>query len=118
MKIKKIILTAGAVTPLAFAGVVHAATIPSDYAQDVTAGHNQISSDQSVKTQANEVKDGEHVEGQVDDGQVEVNETVGSQENEMEDSEGGEASHGEASTDASSSERGGSTTETNGGTNQ
>ena len=127
MKIKKILLIAGIAAPLAFAGVAYAVTVPSDFAQDVTAGQNQLNGDQSAKTQANEVKDGENVEGQVDDGQVQVDETVGQQEGNMGDNEGGEAAHGEANSGSSESSTNGSNsgsssspglTQTNGGTNQ
>lgn len=120
---KKLLLTLGVVAPLALAGVAYAeTTTPSDYAQDVTAGQSQLTSDQNAKTQANEVKDGENVEGQVDDGQVGVDEKVGQQEGEMGDNESGETTHGEAhsgsqeqSTDGGNAAE---TTQTNGGANQ
>lgn len=126
---KKLLLIAGVAAPLALSGAVYAATVPSDFAKDVNAGQSQLSSDQNAKTQANEVKDGESVEAQVDDGQVQVDETVGQQENNMDDNQSGEASHSEASTSTSDSANGGTGTtssydqstgsvQTNGSTNQ
>lgn len=109
---KKLLLIIGTAAPLALAGVAYAATVPSDYAQDVTAGQSQLSTDPTAKAQADGVKGGESVKGQIDDGQVEVDETVGDQESNMEDGQSGEAVHG----DASSGESDSSTT--NGGTSQ
>jgi hypothetical protein len=104
--IKKLILAAGVTAPLAFTGVGFAATTPSDYAQDVQAGQNQIHEDADAKSHANEVKEGEIVEGQVDDGDVEVNETVGEQENGAGDSQHGGSSH-EGASESSGSSNGG-----------
>lgn len=120
---KRILLALGVIASLNFAGVVYAeATVPSDYNQDVTAGQNQLASDQNAQIQAKEVKDGENLEGQVDDGQVQVDEEVGQQEGEMGASVSGETTHGEAQSGSEEQSINGSdaagTTQTDGGENQ
>lgn len=125
---KKLLLIAGVAAPLALAGVAFAVTVPSDYVQDVTAGQTQLSTDQSAKTQADAVKGGESVDGQVDGAQEQVDETVSDQESNMGDTQSGEAVHGDASSgESDSSTKDGSsagtsnstnTTTTNGGTSQ
>ena len=123
----KRLLLAGVVAPLAFMGVVYAATVPSDYAQDVTAGQNQLATDQTAKIQADAITAGENVQGQVDEAQVQVDETISDQESEMGDNQTAEVTHGDATsglsdstTDSSSSDTGNSTgsTTTNGGATQ
>jgi hypothetical protein len=91
----KYLVTLGAITPLVMAGVVYAATTPSAYATDVQNGQAQIKSDSEASSKANEVKDGENVEGQVDDGQVEVQEQVEPQEA-TEPAESGDSAKGQS----------------------
>ena len=106
MKVKRLLLTLGAMAPLAFVGIAHAVTVPSDYAQDVKDGNSQVSSDPTAKSQQNEVNDDENTEGQVDDGDVQVDETVGDQENDMDDSQTGEAKDSNDKKDSGTSTQG------------
>ncbi len=80
ISLKRIFVALAAIAPLAFASAAYAVTVPSDYAKDVKDGNSQVSSDPAAKTQQNEVKDGENVEGDVDNDQVEVDEQVEPQE--------------------------------------
>ncbi len=118
---KKLIVTLSLAVPLAMSGMAYAATVPSDFARDVTEGTNQLNSDPLAKTQANAVNDGEHAEGQIDDGQVEVNETVGDQEGNMDSGQQGESSDSSTNSNGDTvgaSTNSGSATTSNGGTNQ
>ena len=117
MYIRKSLVTLSIVAPLVFAGVAYAVTVPSDYAQDVKDGTNQVKNDTGAQSQANEVKGDESIEGQVDDGQVQVNETVGDQENNMNDSQQGESHDPQNKTNVNSSSDSGSTTQPTGNTN-
>ncbi len=113
INLRKLLVASAALAPLAFASAAHAMTVPSDYAQDVKDGNSQISSDPTAKTQQNEVKDGENVEGQVDDSDVQVDETVGDQEDNMDDSQQGEAKD---STDSADKEDSGTRVQSSGST--
>ncbi len=125
IKLKRILVTIAAMTPLAFASVAYAVSVPSDYAQDVQDGNSLVSSDPTAKSQQNEVKDGENTEGQVDDGDVQIDETISDQENDMDDSQQGEANDSQDSSDEKDSdtssqdsdEENGSSSETSTGTN-
>jgi hypothetical protein len=124
MTLRKTLLTVAVIAPLAVAGVAYASTttVPSDYSQDVTAGQNQLNADTNAKTQANEAKGSEAVEGQIDDGQVQVDETVGDQESNMGDNQSGETSHDQADSGSSDQSTGSTAnsdlTQTRGGASQ
>ncbi|GAC1502819.1 MAG: hypothetical protein NVS1B10_07690 [Candidatus Saccharimonadales bacterium] len=52
MILKKIFITFSIVSPLVLGGVAAAATIPSDFAQDVKDGTSQLNNDPAAKAQA------------------------------------------------------------------
>lgn len=108
--IKKTLTTLSILAPLTFGSIAYASTVPSDFSQDVKDGTAQLSSDSKAQAQANEVKDGENVDGQVDDGQVSIDETVGAQENNMDSSQSGESHDAQDKVDNSTSNDTGATT--------
>ncbi len=121
----KYLATLGVIAPIALAGIVYAATVPSDYARDVEQGNVEVKSDPNAASQANEIKDAENVEGNIDDGQVQVEEIVGDQEGSMGDNQSGEQSGSQSGQDSGGDTSSGvnldssnSSTNSTGGTSQ
>jgi cell fate (sporulation/competence/biofilm development) regulator YlbF (YheA/YmcA/DUF963 family) len=121
IKKKALYISASAVLVTALsASVAFAATVPSDYARDISDGQAQAQSYADIAAYEKEVTDNEDSsQAQVDDGQVKVDQTVGTQEGQMDDKDSGEMQPTSSTTDANSPMPATvNSTQSSGGTNQ